>query len=65
MSDTEHLRCTVCESNVTAARIDGDIRLVCHCTHVDGRIAPQDPDKLHRPVMPYGWEFVQEGVGDD
>lgn len=59
----EHLCCLYCEENVTLARMEGEQKLVCHCTHDDGRIKPVSPDSLQRPVIPCGWTFIDEETG--
>jgi len=55
MTDEKHLWCAVCEGRVGVAQLDGHAKLVCHCTHVDGRIEPVDLDVLS--VLPEGWEY--------
>jgi len=55
--DTEelHLRCETCDDRVGVALLDEGKRLVCHCTHVDGEIAPHDPHGFD--PIPSRWEY--------
>ena len=61
----EHLRCEVCEANPTVARLDGVVTIVCHCTHVDGRIDPVEPGRLLIDVLPDGWNYREQGASGE
>lgn len=59
----EHLICSGCDSHPTAARVDGDLELVCHCTHVDSDV---DAVPITGNSMPPDrWEFHLDAGGDD
>jgi len=49
------LRCDVCDGIVAIARVHGDISLVCHCTHVDGRVERPTVDNDVSPPESWGW----------
>lgn len=55
----EHLVCGRCSVIVNVCRLDGVAHLVCHCTHVDGEIAPVEV--YQTAALPDRWEWRQNG----
>jgi len=52
----EHLWCTACAQSITVARIDGEVALVCHCTHVDGEIDAVSTEETDPAPDRWQWE---------
>lgn len=58
-----HLVCSGCGGNPGVARFDGEARLVCHCTHVDGDLEPVPVNDM--AILPDPWEFVSNGGNNE
>lgn len=63
MPEEHHLHCTVCEDRVGVARIDSKARLVCHCTHTNGRISPVPVGPME--LIPDSWEWREQDQAED
>ena len=58
-----HLHCDRCGDQPTVARIDGQTKLVCHCTHVDG---PYTPVGIRATaILPLDWYWEENGGDGD